>query len=127
MFIVLMLGIDYGLKRIGLAIGDTELKIIKPLRIISNDKNTIDTLKEIIHSYNVRLIVLGYPLTLSGREGQRARKVKNFYELLKKEIPIDITLFDERYSTMEAKELSKEKHIDHISAYIILRDYVETL
>lgn len=127
MFIVLMLGIDYGLKRIGLAIGDTELKIIKPLRIISNDKNTIDTLKEIIHSYNVRLIVLGYPLTLSGKEGQRARKVKKFYELLKKEIPIDITLFDERYSTMEAKELSKEKHIDHISAYIILRDYVETL
>ncbi len=122
----MILGIDYGEKRIGLALGDKHLKIYKPFKIIQNDKNLIENLKKITKAYNVDLIVIGYPLTPSGKEGQRAKKVKKFYELLKKVLNIDIVLYDERYTTFEAKSLSNEKEIDHISAYIILRDYVES-
>ncbi|ACG56897.1 Holliday junction resolvase YqgF [Hydrogenobaculum sp. Y04AAS1] len=123
----MILGIDYGTKRIGLALGDKHLKIYKPFKIIKNDKNLIQTLKHIVKAYKIELIVLGYPLTPSGKEGQRAKKVKKFYELLKKELNIDIVLQDERYTTFEAKSLSDEKEIDHISAYIILKEYAENL
>ncbi len=122
----MLLGIDYGEKRIGLALGDKLLKICKPFKIIPNDKKLIEELRLIVKAYSVELIVLGYPLTPSGKEGQRAKKVKKFYELLKKELDINIILHDERYTTIEAKTLSKEKEIDHISAYIILKEHVET-
>jgi Predicted endonuclease involved in recombination (possible Holliday junction resolvase in Mycoplasmas and B. subtilis) len=82
----MILGIDYGTKRIGLALGDKHLKIYKPFKIIKNDKNLIQTLKHIVKAYKIELIVLGYPLTPSGKEGQRAKKVKKFYELLKKRV-----------------------------------------
>jgi len=123
----MILGIDYGTKRIGLALGDKNLNIYKPFKIIPNDKNLIKELKNILKAYHVHLIVLGYPLTPSGKEGQRAKKVKKFYELLKKELNIDIVLQDERYTTFEAKMLSTTKEIDHISAYIILKEYAENL
>ncbi len=124
---MLILGIDYGTKRVGFALGDTTLGIIKPLKIVKKDENLLNTIKGIVKSYNVQRIVLGYPLTPLGKEGQRAKKVRRFYELLRKELNIEIMLFDERYSTQEARRLSQEEHIDHISAYIILEEYVKTL
>lgn len=122
----MILSIDYGTKRIGVALGDKNLKICKPFKIIPNNNNLLKELRNIVKAYNIELIVLGYPLTPSGKEGQRAKKVKKFYELLKKELNIDIVLHDERYTTFEAKSLSNEKEIDHISAYIILKEYVES-
>ncbi len=123
----MLLGIDYGTKRIGLALGDEKLKICKPLKIIKNDDKMLDNIKSAVKAYKIYKIVLGYPLTPTGKEGQRAKKVKKFYELLKKTLDLDIILQDERYSTIEAQTLSKEKEIDHISAYIILKEYVESL
>lgn len=119
----ILLGLDYGIKRVGYAIGDTKTKIVSPGKILNNDKNLIKNIINILKSYNISAIVLGYPLTLKGKEGQRAILVKAFKEELEKEINIPIYLYDERFSTVRAKELNK-KNLDAISAYIILSDFI---
>ncbi len=119
----ILLGLDYGIKRVGYAIGDAKTKIVSPGKILNNDKNLIKNIVNIVKSYNISTIVLGYPITLKGKEGQRAILVKAFKEELEKEINIPIYLYDERFSTVRAKELNK-KNLDAIAAYIILSDFI---
>ncbi|NPA42073.1 MAG: Holliday junction resolvase RuvX [Aquificae bacterium] len=127
-----ILSIDFGLKRVGLAVGDTDLKIAVPKGTIPNDERLIDKLKKIVEENKVKKIVLGLPLTPSGKEGQRAKLVREFAQNLKSSLPeIEIVLWDERYTTMEAqnrlKELPYKKRkemIDAVSAQVILEEFL---
>ncbi len=127
-----ILSIDFGLKRVGLAVGDTDLKIAVPKGTIPNDERLIDKLKKIVEENKVKKIVLGLPLTPSGKEGQRAKLVREFAQNLKSSLPeIEIVLWDERYTTIEAqnrlKELPSKKRkemIDAVSAQVILEEFL---
>ncbi len=127
-----ILSIDFGLKRVGLAVGDTDLKIAVPKGTIPNDERLIDKLKKIVEENKVKKIVLGLPLTPSGKEGQRAKLVREFAQNLKRSLPeIEIVLWDERYTTIEAqnrlKELPSKKRkemIDAVSAQVILEEFL---
>ena len=129
-----VLAIDYGTKRIGLAIGDENLKIVSPKGVIKSEK-AVEKIKEIVKESNVGKIILGFPLTPSGKEGQRAKLVKKFYEELKRELPeTEIILWDERWTTQEAlrrlEGLSpkKKKELkDVIAAMIILEEYFDSI
>ncbi len=129
-----VLAIDYGTKRIGLAIGDENLKIVSPKGVIKSEK-AVEKIKEIVKESNVGKIILGFPLTPSGKEGQRAKLVKKFFEELKKELPeTEIILWDERWTTQEAlrrlEGLSpkKKKELkDVIAAMIILEEYFDSI
>ncbi len=132
-----VLAIDYGSKRIGLALGDTRLRIAIPLEGIENrgDKTfqaIVDKAKELC----IHLLLLGLPLTPKGKEGQRAREVRDFLEKLKPFLPddIEVLLWDERYTTQEAHRLMQEMNLkkgkklkDSLSAYLILLEYMESL
>jgi len=128
---VKVLGIDYGTKKVGLAIGDEKLRLVSPKGTISVS-NAIDKIKEIIKKSKVKKVVVGYPLTPSGKEGQRAKLVKKFIEKLKREIPeVEVILWDERWTTDEAMRrleglpYKKRKALkDTISAMIILEEYL---
>ncbi len=130
-----ILSIDFGEKRIGLAVGDSALKVAVPKGVISSGDHAFEEIERIVREGGIRLVVVGLPLTPSGKEGQRARIVRDFVEILRERLEgVDVELWDERYTTLSAKErishLSPDKQkeiIDAISAQIILEEYLENL
>lgn len=132
-----LLGIDYGEKRIGLALSDPLQLISRPYLVISNKgENVFAEIEQIIRKKDVNLIILGLPLNLAGEETDKTREVFLFYEKLKNAVNIPVKLWDERYSSVEAKSILREMgidkrdyklHLDKIAASIILKDYLESL
>ncbi|ADC88783.1 Holliday junction resolvase YqgF [Thermocrinis albus DSM 14484] len=131
-----VLCIDWGTKSLGLALGDTNLKLATPLKPIPNRGKVLERIAELVKEYDVRLVVVGLPLTPSGREGQRASQVRSFVEELSALLPehVGVELWDERYTTYEAVQLlegksrKKVKELkDSVSALIILQEYLDSL
>ena len=131
-----ILSIDYGDKRIGLAIGDSERKIPNPLQVIQNNSipHIIDEIKKIVISYDVEKIVIGIPLNEDSTIGNQSYKVKDFSLIIKKELNIDVVGVDERFSSVDAEKMlleqdlsrkKRKKVIDALAASIILQRYFE--
>lgn len=127
-----VLGLDFGERRIGVAISDPTHTIASPLTIIDREKvDAVDEIAKICKNYNVRRIVLGLPLLMSGKEGRVAKLVRRFKEELEKRIKIDVVLIDERLtSKISEKELRKKRkrikkeEIDLFSAALLLQEYL---
>lgn len=130
------MGIDYGEKRIGIAVSDPMGIIAQALTTISykNFSEAIAEIKAIISDYQITEVVLGYPLTLSGEEGTAARKVRGFLGELEKESKLPIAIMDERFTSKIARDTvksagkspSKNKaKLDQISAAVILQSYLD--
>tara|TARA_B100000902_G_scaffold319878_1_gene312269 strand:+ start:3536 stop:3946 length:411 start_codon:yes stop_codon:yes gene_type:complete len=128
-----ILGLDYGEKRIGVSISKLNKKIAVPHSIISysDTKSAIDKINEIVYENKINLVVLGIPKTLKNEIGFKAKEVLTFKDLLFKKINIEISLEDERLSTVQAlksiNKKSKNKFVDDSSATIILSNYLEKL
>ena len=119
-----ILSIDYGRKRIGLAITDEKKKIVFPYLTLDNNKFALDELKKICAAESVKKIIIGLPIALSSRRTQQTEETKKFIELLKKRFDIPIIEEDERLtSKMAERSLSSNK--DEIAAMIILQNYLE--
>lgn len=129
-----VLGIDYGTKRIGIAISD-------PLGIIANGLPTLDAevaltkIQKIVKDERVAKIVLGYPKKMDGTIGPAAQAVEEFKVKLKETCEIPITLWDERLTTAEATkrlieaDVSREKRkqlVDKTAATLILQGYLDS-
>ena len=133
-----ILAIDYGMKKIGLALSD-------PLKIIAKPFNTIDNisyedcliqLKNIIKEYSVNEIVVGLPITLKNTFSEQTNLVKDFIDSLKNDLIIKITTIDERLSSIEAKKSliqqgiktgHNKKEIDKTAAAIFLQSYLNSI
>lgn len=134
-----ILGIDYGEKRIGIACSDIMLTIASPIKTIEfkNFSSFIEELKQTIKEKNVGAIVYGYPLEMSGQEGDRAKKTKIFASKVYKEIELPIFLQDERMSSsavdqilIKQADLSRKKRkkvIDRAAAAYILQGVLDTI
>lgn len=134
-----ILGIDFGVKNIGVAITDANNKIASAWLTITYPKNNylfaINKLKKEIADYNVEKIVLGYPLNINGTISNTTKEVLKFKKLLEDNLNLEVILFDERYSTYKTTEMLKEqmklkssqiKRIkDKLSAQYILQEYVD--
>lgn len=131
-----ILAIDFGLKRIGLALTDPLKMFAYPFKTISNDDNTIDELLVIINHYNVKKIIVGYPLKENGNKSGLTISVEKFVNFLKLKTPVNIVMQDERYSSELAfskvlESVTKKKKrrdkglIDKNAASIILQDYLD--
>ncbi len=124
------MGIDWGEKRIGIALSDP-LKIIsqrfKTVEFKSKD-SLLEEIKKIIKEKEVGKIVVGLPRRTDGRVGKSEKKVNNFIEWLSKSLKIDIVKWDERYTSVLAGKITKDKKIlDALSAQIMLQSYLESL
>ena len=134
-----VMGIDYGQKRIGIALSDTLQLFASPCLTIINNKNSIEEIcQEIVRiaeREKIGTIVIGLPLFQDGTPSKQTGEVEKFIRALKKVCILPIATFDERYSSLEAKEIvirkgkstrkSKEK-IDQIAAAIILQNYLNS-
>jgi len=132
-----ILAIDYGTKRVGVAVTD-------PLQIIANGLDTIatvdifDFLKKYIAEEEVETLVIGMPMHLDGRPAQIADKVTLFIKQFEKLFPnIKVDTQDERFTSEDAKKIilqsgaKKKKRrdkslVDKVAAVLILQDYMES-
>lgn len=125
------LGIDYGRRRIGLALSDPTLLIASPFQVLENKgtKKNLARLLTIMQQNDVALIVLGLPLHTNGDESDMSREVRAFGQALA-EIGYTVEYVDERYTSCQAEELiggtdPKKKIIDKVAASIILQMYLD--
>jgi len=126
-----VLGIDYGKKKVGLAISDPLRLIATPFAIVPNDKGLAGKLKQFIKEEKITHLVLGKPVSLSGEKNQQLAEVERFQERLERELGMPVFLYDERYSSKMAKEVLREdkgrKDDDDIAAAVILQEYLELI
>jgi len=118
------LGIDWGEKRIGLAIGDSGSKLALPFGVAASLKEVL----KVVKAQDIEKVVIGEPKSMSG-QGDLAEAFNYFLDKLKKNLNIDIELIDERLSSKAADSLmgsKKEKASrDAIAAMIILQSYLD--
>lgn len=129
-----ILGLDYGDKRIGVAISDETHLLSFPLAVLASHR-VFDELFRIVDKNNVGLTVVGLPLSIDGGETQQLVKVRKFVDKLLSLRDIDITFFDERLSTVESMQhvnearlsRTKQKKIrDKVAASIILQSFLDS-
>ena len=134
-----ILGIDFGTKIIGLSIADEKIKIATPWKNIKFPKNNyfyaICQIKKLISQYEIKFIVLGYPLNMNGSISKSSQLVEQFKKLLEDNLKINVILWDERLSTKHSIELLKENALlkssqikkikDKVAAQYILQDYID--
>lgn len=139
-----LVGIDYGMARIGLSLSDPTKLIATPLTTLQCEKKlqkTIEKLLEFLndhalqHHYEIEGFVVGLPLLLNGKPGLLADEVRHFVEECKKITSIPIILWDERLTTVQAERSLKEssltrkqraKVVDSVSAIILLQNYLDS-
>lgn len=135
-----LLAIDFGLKRMGFALGNTHINTAVPIEPITrkDSKQAIEYIKNLVTEYDITGILLGYPLNMDGTKSDITEHVEHFARRLKKGIDPDIAVefVDERLSSFEAEEELKavkpdykkrKKVLDSISALVILRRFMETI
>lgn len=127
-----ILAIDYGEKRIGLAIKKSGHTTVEPLNYLANDEQAMAQLQKIVDDLAVDMIVLGLPRGLDGQKTAQTATVESFGEQLANTLDIALTYQDETLSSEEAanrlpKSLTAKQlreHIDSAAAQIILEDYL---
>ncbi|HXT85854.1 MAG TPA: Holliday junction resolvase RuvX [Verrucomicrobiae bacterium] len=133
--LVRILAIDYGRRRIGLAVSD-ELGITAvPVATLErkNRQEDIRRLREVAHKYKITLIIVGSPLHLAGHAGEMAKEASRFASRIKKELGLPVEMRDERLTSWEAEQTLKENsgrkstktHLDSVAAAILLRDFLD--
>lgn len=116
------LGLDWGQKRIGLALADNEIKIASPFKTVNNLADVL----EIIKSEEIDIIILGHPIKLSGDLEIINPDFKNFLSLLKNRSKLPVILFDERLTSKVENYLNKHDK-DAMAACLILQSYLDNL
>ena len=124
------LGLDVGEKRIGVAIGDSAVKIASPIAVIKNDDEVIINIEKLLDKYLIDKIIVGLPRNSKGEETAQSQYVRDFSEKLKP-LSIPIIFQDESLTSVQAIERlsgskTKKSDIDAEAAVIILTDFLES-
>ena len=131
-----MLGLDYGEKRIGVAVCDELGMTTRGIATVHRKywKRDIARIATLAQEYGAEKIVIGYPVKLDGTKGIQCEKIDGFIEVLTGEITIPVVKWNEALSTKEAEGLLREAEVnrrkkrevvDKIAAAIILQDYLD--
>lgn len=131
-----IVGIDYGTKRVGIALSD-------PLRLFAqadgtySEEDALARLDDISKDLGIETIVVGWPLDLSGEEGAATRVVRPFVNRLKNQFPdISVVTWDERFSSEKARQAlvdagvrrknrRRRGRVDSAAAAVILQEYLD--
>jgi putative Holliday junction resolvase len=140
-----IVGIDYGMARIGIAVSDETKMIATSLETLPADRKALATVGKLLdffekhttaNRYHIEALVIGMPLMMSGKKGMLADEVVHFVALLKERVPYPIVTWDERLSSVQADRSLREgnfsrkrrsKMVDAVAATIILQSYLDHL
>lgn len=130
-----VLALDPGERRIGVAISDALRITAQPLMVIDRNRDDpMDVIRELVVARDVKEIVVGLPVGLSGREGPAAASARDFAAGVAEATGLPVHLIDERFTTRTAEEAMLEGGVrrrtrrdqrDKVAASIILRSYLE--
>jgi putative Holliday junction resolvase len=134
------LGIDYGSRRIGLAIGDGDIGVATPVQAIGvqGKKQVLRDLEQVIKMRHIHEIVIGYPYNMNGSVGFKAKEVDEFVSVLEQRFSLPVHRVDERLTTHQVecdlkaagrktktdKKTRQSGEIDSRAAALILQDYL---
>jgi putative holliday junction resolvase len=132
-----ILGLDLGSKTIGVAVSDDLLLTAQVLTSIKRTvlEKDLAAIRSLVQDYQVEEIVIGLPVNMDGTKGGAAMMTESFIEHLKLVVPVKITPWDERLSTVAAEkillegDLSRQKRrkvIDRLAAAFILQGYLDS-
>ena len=143
----MVLAIDYGRTRLGLALSDESGVTSRPFATWTrtNRRRDLGRLRDLVRQESIRRIVVGLPLHLDGTPSEMSEEAKSFSLRVEKALGIPVELMDERLSSWEAKqtisaktpkrttprassergERNRKTPLDEVAAAIILRDYLE--
>lgn len=132
-----VLGIDYGDRKIGLALSDRLGFTAQPLEVYrrKNEKEDKEYFKSLVVEYGVTEVIVGLPLRMDGSSGTRVEKTREFAQWLERILGLPIQFWDERLTTKQANRILSQQKIsakakkdieDQVSAVIILSTYLES-
>jgi putative Holliday junction resolvase len=122
-----ILGIDYGSKRVGLAISDESLTLARELTILS-PKDFWSQIEELVKKEDVSRIIIGLPLNMTGGQTDSTRRVQDFADKLEALLNVPVEYMDERLSSVMAGNLpGGKRNIDSLAAQIILQNYLDKI
>lgn len=131
-----ILAVDYGLKRIGLAISDEFRIIARPVKTILNSSENLIEIEEIIQSEKVNLILFGIPYRDDDKNDDFIKKIKAFATKLSQQTGIEVQYVDEYMTSQKAVQImvnngkkkskrAEKTEIDKIAAALILQEYLQ--
>ncbi|MGH8950010.1 MAG: Holliday junction resolvase RuvX [Acidimicrobiia bacterium] len=128
------LGVDYGTKRVGLAISDPLGLTARPLAVVTRS-SAVEEVVNLVKEQDVGTIVVGLPTGLSGDEGTSASEARKLADELGLATGVDVVLRDERYTSRMAetalvesgmKRRQRRESVDKVAAAIILQDFLDS-
>lgn len=130
-----LMGLDVGSKTIGVAVSDALLITAQGVKIIQRKtlEDDLRELKELIEEYEVTKIIVGLPKNMNNSIGESGERSLAFAEVLKDQLRMEVELWDERLTTMEAERIlidsdvsrkKRKKVIDKLAAVLILQNYM---
>mgnify|MGYP005728987449 FL=1 len=124
---MVIIAIDFGEKKIGLAVGNTETMTSSPISIFKKTKTGFNwaELTNQILEWEPSKIIIGKPLNMDGTRSDIMEKVESFGKKLESLVDIDIEFYDERLTSFEARQLDEDSEmIDDVAAKIILDSWL---
>ncbi len=132
-----VLGIDYGERRMGVAISDETRTVATPLAVIAYDsiKEACREVEQYRSETSAEEIVVGMPISLGGFHGDSAKRVGEFIENLSRFVSVPIVTWDERFSTVSANQalieggarrVKRKQVVDKLAAQIMLQHYLDS-
>lgn len=135
-----IMGLDYGSKTVGVAVSDPLGITAQGVEIIRREKEsklrqTLARIEALIKEYQVESIVLGFPKNMNNTIGDRAEKSLAFKEMLEKRTGLEVVMWDERLTTVEANRTliegkvrreDRSKYVDMLAAVYILQGYLDS-
>jgi putative holliday junction resolvase len=125
-----LLGIDYGTKRIGIAMTDEGGRMAFPKATLANDRYFFQSLRELVESGGIERIIIGESLNRDGKPNEIMQKIHELAQKIERELNMEVEYESEMYSSEAAKRLQgddfyKNNLIDASAAAIILNSYID--
>ncbi len=131
-----VMAIDYGTVRLGVALSDPTRVLATPHAVVQNDQRVFERLAAIVAQHGVREIVVGLPITVAGGDSAMTARVRAFAKRLGEKIPLPVTLYDERYTSLLAEDAlrdsgkrrsarQKKGEVDKAAAAVLLQEYLD--
>ncbi|MCA8993774.1 MAG: Holliday junction resolvase RuvX [Planctomycetaceae bacterium] len=131
-----LIGIDYGTKRVGIAVSTGDRTISSPVEVYQRRNAALDAkyFRELRQEYRPVGLVVGLPIHVGGGEGSTARHAREYGAWLSDTMKVPVTFWDERYTSVVADEymlavdMSRKKRkarVDMLAAHVMLQSYLE--
>ena len=121
-----ILAIDFGLKKVGLAIGNTLTKTSMPISTIfyKSKQELFNLLEKHVIEWKPEFIIIGKPLNMDQTESEMSKLAEKFSNQFSNKFNLSVELVDERLSSFEAKEFAKDDNLDAMAAKLILDSWM---